>query len=251
MRSSRSRGVRANGRRTAGVSAELGPGPLAAAQDVRQLDTGLVHEGREIEVPVGTQLRGHRLPAVGDLSAQVLEDHRLGLSIHDDLATGRQEREPAFDPAFDAAASLACQRAQLVVEDKLLALVSDEVEDGKHGLVGRAPQSARVSPRVPQPHHLHRQIPARVRWVQTATTPWSVKSPKNSAAAAEVYGPGRPLPASYGPQGRWLCQKDQRVRAEEMRSPVRLSISDSVHCDSASHPALIARGATFFPGFVG
>ena len=133
---------RANGRRKAGVSAELGPGPLAAAQDVRQLDAGLMHEGREVEVAVRAQLRGHRLPAVGDLRAQVLEDQRLGLSIHDDLAAGRQEREPSFDLALEAPTSLAGQRAQLLVEAKLLALVSDEVEDGQHGLVGRAAKSA-------------------------------------------------------------------------------------------------------------
>src|SRR6188472_323570 len=72
---------RANGRRKAGVAAELGPGPLAAAQDVRQLDAGLMHEGWEVEVAVRAQLRGHGLPAVGYLRAQVLEDQRLGLSI--------------------------------------------------------------------------------------------------------------------------------------------------------------------------
>jgi len=31
----------------------------------------------------------------------------------------------------------------------------------------------RLSPRVPQPHQLHRQVPARDRRLQTATTPWN------------------------------------------------------------------------------
>ena len=75
-------------------------------------------------------------------ACEVLEDQRLGLSIHDDLAAGRQEREPSFDLALKAPTSLAGQRAQLYVEAELLALVSDEVEDGQNGLVGRATKSA-------------------------------------------------------------------------------------------------------------
>ena len=34
----------------------------------------------------------------------------------------------------------------------------------------------RLRPRVPQPHQLHRQMPARDRRIQTPTTPWIVKS---------------------------------------------------------------------------
>jgi hypothetical protein len=37
-------------------------------------------------------------------------------------------------------------------------------------------QRTRLRPRLPQPHQLHRQIPARDRWLQTLTTPSIVKS---------------------------------------------------------------------------
>jgi transposase len=35
----------------------------------------------------------------------------------------------------------------------------------------------RLRPRLPQPHQLHRQVPARSRWLQAAATPRIVKSP--------------------------------------------------------------------------
>ena len=66
----------------------------------------------------------------------------LRLAIHHDLAARRQEGKPSFDLAFEAPASLAGERAQLLVEAEFLALVSDEVEDGEHGLVGSTAQSA-------------------------------------------------------------------------------------------------------------
>ena len=43
--------------------------------------------------------------------------------------------------ALEAPPSLTRECAQLLVEAKLLALVSDEVQDGQHGLVGCAAKS--------------------------------------------------------------------------------------------------------------
>ena len=74
---------------------------------------GLVEEGPQVLVAVGAQLGDHLLPPVRDLRADVLEHELLGLSVHDDLAAGRQEREPSFDVALEAAASLPGERAQL------------------------------------------------------------------------------------------------------------------------------------------
>ena len=50
---------------------------------------------------------------------------------------------------------------------------------------GRLEQLARLRPRLPQPHQLHRQEPARDRRVQTATTPWIVKSRVTTCPATQ------------------------------------------------------------------
>jgi hypothetical protein len=51
------------------------------------------------------------------------------------LAARRREGEVSLDLAFEAAASVARERAELRVEAELLAVVSDKVEDREHGLV--------------------------------------------------------------------------------------------------------------------
>ena len=61
----------------------------------------------------------------------------------------------------------------------------------------RAP--TRLRPRVPQPHQLHRQIPARDRRLQTPTTPSIVKSPKRPARGRR--GRGTPPPPGETPRG--------------------------------------------------
>jgi len=59
--------------------------------------------------------------------------------------------------------------------------------DRGHQRTPRTPP--RIGTRVPQPHQLHRQMPAGDRWVQTPTTPWIVKSRQRAPCS------GRPTPA--------------------------------------------------------
>ena len=70
----------------------------------------------------------------------------------------------------------------------------------------RAP--ARLRPRLPQPHQLHRPIPARDRRIQTPTTPSIVKSPMTTLGI-ETTSPA-PLPRDrswgVGVRGSGVCQ---------------------------------------------
>src|SRR5687768_9562929 len=93
-------------------------------------------------VSVGPELGDHLLPPVRDLPLDVVEDNRLRLLVHDNLTTGRQERESALDLSLEATTGLTRQRTELQIEAKLLAVISHEVKDGEDGLGAGSPQAS-------------------------------------------------------------------------------------------------------------
>src|SRR3954468_19044771 len=97
-----------------------------------------MYEGGEVEVSIRPQFRGDRLPAVRDLVAEIVQDQRLRLSIHHNLAARRKEGKAPFDLALESAAGFSGQRTQLLIEPELLPMVTDEIEHSQNRLIGSA-----------------------------------------------------------------------------------------------------------------
>src|SRR5690606_16510210 len=127
----------------------LGPEPRPASlwlEDVGKVEVALMEEGRQGDVAACTaerlQLTDHRGPPGLHLSSDVLQDNLLTLAIQDDLTPGGKEREALLDLIAKTGPRSTGERAELLVEAKLLAVVPDEVQGGQYGLIGRGPQAS-------------------------------------------------------------------------------------------------------------
>ena len=136
---------RVNRERVEAVRKALGSGVRLMVDVNQRLDVlANIRQARLLEEAVKGQVTvlaefGHHLwPLARNLTLDVLKHDRLGLPVHDDLATRGQERESALDLAFQALAGQTGDCTKLAVPGELLVLVTDEVEHRQDGLVAGA-----------------------------------------------------------------------------------------------------------------
>jgi hypothetical protein len=113
--------------RHAGPAAQLRP-PAPGAVEVLGLQDRLAQERREVDVAEAPQLCFQRAGVELQRLADMAQDALGRNTVQDDVAAGRQEREPGLGMAHDGGAGRAGQRAQAQVPAEPTVLLADEVD---------------------------------------------------------------------------------------------------------------------------